>query len=384
MVLGYAVFKLGQQLHPSGFSRYGLTIDVLGKIKWFISEPVQNAFSLYAVPAKHHLGVWVAITIVVGAAFAHLRPRSGSLLFTTAAALFCLIGSYAPNLVSAENWASYRSTGALGASVLVLFVMSFRQPYLYFKEAFGLLFINSRANPYLPVLPALALVALTAFTQSNVLNGLVLPNVAELDNVASVLADAEHQGSLAGNISIKPSSWADSAARPRIYDEFGIQSSFNEPYARAIVEIVLRETNSRAGAVVGYASPAGASQPPENRSTLLIDFPRLASSQKFRGFATTPLNAGPGAIFPLDITDDNWTKGIWSNKGHPGYSFVYRAGYGDPQLRTGDQLRFRRSGVRSVLRVDVSGDFVNVLVDGPPLSPEDGHPEPVARIATPR
>lgn len=375
MLAGLIIFKIGQYLYPSDSARYGLVQDIYGKIKWFFSEPIANALSLYIVPRSATPQYVVIFSLLFSALF--LIKKYGifvsSIIFIYGA--LCLFGSYAPNLVTAENWASYRSIGAIAASMVVMIVLLVREPILCIQKKFNANKMFGSCAKYFWFAPMFFLFTLTIQVQGNVLSGFVLPNVFELNNLASFLKDAGIKKTERVSLIVRPASWEDSSARPMVYDEFGMPSSIKYYYAKPIVEIVVRSMNLAPNAVVSMYEDLTANQAEGASRRLLIDFPRLVTSQRFK---TDPLVSL--TILPLNINDDNWTNGIWTNKNNLGaYSFVYRSSSDDVALHAGDKLIFVKSGARTVLRVDSAGDYTNVLVNGSPLLPEDGHPHAIRR-----
>ena len=380
MVLGLIIFKVGQYLYPSGSSRYGLVQNILGKLGWFFSEPIANALSLYKVPANITLLLLVVLMIFLTALFLIKKSGLKAVYVKFIYVILCVFGSYAPNLATAENWASYRSLGALAASVVVMLVLLVSRSIDYLITRYSTGALIDLSIRYFRFVPAIFLILLTAQVQSNVQNGFVLPNVIELNNLASFLNDVRIQNPDKVEVIIKASSWVDSAARPMAYDEFGLPSSVRDYYAKPIVEIVLRSMNFIPNAIITMSGDATASQKADHANSLVVDFPRLVTSQRFKTDPSVLANSNQNAIYPLNISDDNWTNGVWTNEKNPNYySFVYRSSIANKELKVGDKLNFKKSGVRSVLRVDVTDGFINVLVDGPPLHPEDGHPQSIMR-----
>jgi hypothetical protein len=282
MFLGLLIFKIGQYIYPGGSLRDGLVQNIHEKLSWFFSEPIANALSLYAVPANHTLQFLVILTVLLGAIFFIKKRGSSTALLIFIYAVLCVLGSYAPNLATAENWASYRSIGALAASVVVLLVLMTSELIDYIKIKYFTNAIISKDNKYHWFVPAILVIILTARAQSNVLNSFVLPNVTELNNLASALHDGKSQKSEDIAVLIRPSSWTDSAARPMAYDEFGMPSSIRDYYAKAIVEIVLRSMNLIPNAIIETSGDATLNQPSDHGESLVIDFPRLVTSQRFK------------------------------------------------------------------------------------------------------
>lgn len=380
MVLGLIIFKIGQYIYPSGSSRYGLVQNIPEKLVWFFSEPIENALSLYIVPANINSQFVVVLTVFFGTLFLIKKCGLKTISIIFIYVILCVLGSYAPNLATAENWASYRSIGALGASVVVMLVLLVSGPIDSIQKRYSTKVLIGSSIKYFWFVMAIFLIILTGQAQSNVQNGFVLPNVTELNNLASIFNDVKIQHTEKVRVIIKPSSWADSAARPMAYDEFGIPSSVRDYYAKPIVEIVLRSMNSIPNAIITMSGDTTTNQKPDDANSLLVDFPRLVTSQRFKTDPSASLNLNPNVISPLNISDDNWKNGIWSNEVNPNvYSFVYRANIGDKKLKVGDNLKFKISGFRSVLRIDITGEYINVLVNGPPLSHADGYPSTIIR-----
>lgn len=286
MFFGLLIFKIGQHIYPSGSSRYGLVQNIHEKLSWFISEPIVNALSLFSVPANVISLFAVFLTVLFGTFLLIRRRGLNTVLLIFIYGIFCVLGSYAPNLATAENWASYRSIGALSALVVALLVLMVSEIFTFFKSKYATNSLLGRLNKYHWIVPAVLLIILTTRAQSNVLNGFVLPNVTELNNLASTLNDGKGRGSEKVAVIIKSSSWSDSAAKPMAYDEFGMPSSIRDYYAKAIVEIVLRSTNLIKNSMVISSVEAITGKQVDYDTNLVVDFPRLITSQRFK---TDPL-----------------------------------------------------------------------------------------------
>lgn len=380
MFFGLMAFKIGQYIHPSGSSRYGLVQNIHEKLSWFFSEPIANSLSVYIIPANVILQLTVILIVLLGAFLFIKRRGSNNLLPIFIYGFFCILGSYTPNLATAENWASYRSIGALSASVVVLLIFMAAELFSYIQRICTTNIPLGKINKYNWLLATILLIILTTQAQSNVLNGFVLPNVTELNNLASALNDKKSQGSEKVTVIIKSSNWSDSAARPMAYDEFGMPSSHTDYYAKTIVNIVLRSTSLIPNAIIASSGDVLAYQQSDHNVNLVIDFPHLVTSQRFKTDSSALLHSSSNAISPLNINDANWKNGIWINKNNPNaYSFTYRSNFGEKAFKVGDKLRFYKSGIRTVLRVDFTGNYINVLVNDPLLSSEDGYPHSIVR-----
>lgn len=386
MLVGYLILKLGQYNFPSGSSRYGLVQNIDEKLKWFFSEPLANAFSLFSIRTNVIVIAGVLLVVLAGALSLFKKRDAYTAFLVLIFGFLCLIGSYIPNLATAENWASYRSTGALGASVVVLFVLMCREVFDYVKSKIDVPQDSRLAkfNKYYWLAPSVLLVILSIQAQSNVLNGFVFPNVTEINNLASALQRMKVQNSATVVLNIRPSSWTDSASRPMAYDEFGMPSSVNDNYAKTLVQIVLISMKTAANTVIASTEKPLAGPLADRDVIFTVNFPDLVTSQRFKTDILFFREKDPTAIYPLEINDGNWKNGIWKNGKRPGtYSFVYRPTNGHQNLKPGDKLNFKQSGTRNVLRVDVTDEYINVLVDGDPISTDEGFPYAIKRLIEP-
>lgn len=379
MIGAFAVFKVGQLLYPSDSSRYGLVTDVFGKLTWFISEPLANAFSLYAVPRVSSVG-WLVVSIFI-IAFLLLGRLRG---FKVAAALVVMVVlyfllSYVPNLATAENWGSYRSIGALAVSVFVSLLLVVR---LLMKNIFHGRISSENLMPVFVAplcLVVFFVVYLSSLSQSRVAKGFVLPNVIELNNLASFLKGQNSVVPYGGTILVKTSSWQDSSAAVLLYDEFGMHSSLRDYYSLPMVKLVLRGMGLSVDAkVLLHSDKELVDQRNVNSPITTIEFPQLVTNERFSTNLLDWKSLGMESVYPANVTDKNWAAGLWVSTDSPGfYSFTYKRRFGDAILNVGDILEFERSGFRTITRIDVGNDYSNVLVDGAPLVPGDGFPHPV-------
>jgi len=113
------------QYNLYGYNPFGVTKDIIGKIKWYFQEPVFNALNLWNIfGTSFYAGIVVAI-IVAGLCFAVIRKHQdkeriflGRFLFKACAfgAVFFLCSL--PNLIVENNISFYRCFFALGALVV--------------------------------------------------------------------------------------------------------------------------------------------------------------------------------------------------------------------------------------------------------------------------
>jgi hypothetical protein len=373
MAIGFLVFKLARQGSVDNSARYGLVTDFSGKLTWFFSDPFPHAFSLFDLQGAS-AGIVISIVLVGLLAFWY---RCGLKSFLRISLMGCLavVGSYLPNLATAENWGAYRTTGALALLALVLFVMMVRE----ILGAIGGFMPKVAEHPLAQTLGAVALgllLLITAFrTEESVLKGFVLPNVVELDNLASLLRAQAKGSKNVDFVVVRPSSWMDSQAKFKAYDEFGMHSSISESYALNVVRVAVEGIGLFPRArIVGQAEFERISGG-QVESAVIIDFSKLVSSQAFRSNQSVLHRHKANEIGLEDVNDQNWQAGVWCNQADPSaWSFFYKPFGRGGGLKIGQRLEFFHSGSRQVVRLECGGDYCNVLVDGKPLDVKDGYP----------
>lgn len=121
LAVDFALSKLAPQLlwhSGTAVARTALVKDFDGKLVWFVSEPLRDALNLPFIRPRTIVAAGVACFTAVGLWFywpGSIKARSARLLI--AAAL--VPATYLPNLLVAENWASYRTQVALTSLLLV-------------------------------------------------------------------------------------------------------------------------------------------------------------------------------------------------------------------------------------------------------------------------
>jgi hypothetical protein len=121
LFFGYAAVKIGVHFYGGALSgRTNLVHDLVGKARWFWDEPIINSLGMFDVIPTASSAVAIVVVAVVGILFLHAESGRRALGFLGLAAALVPL-SYLPNLVIAENFASYRSTAAL-AALLTLYL----------------------------------------------------------------------------------------------------------------------------------------------------------------------------------------------------------------------------------------------------------------------
>jgi hypothetical protein len=134
----YAAVRVG--VHFYGGATSGRTVlvhDLVAKVRWFWNEPLVNSFSMFGLLPS--VSVAIAVAALAAGGLLLLHAESGREAFGFLGLAICLVPlSYLPNLAVAEQFASYRSIGAL-ATLLTIYVWLgvwgvVRQPAWLFRQ----------------------------------------------------------------------------------------------------------------------------------------------------------------------------------------------------------------------------------------------------------
>jgi hypothetical protein len=192
--------------------RSHLTLDIIGKLRWFVTDPLMDALNLNRLNASPRVAVVVALLISVGLLLffrGGMHARFSQFLLAG-----CFVGlCYLPNLAIAENFATYRTQVAMAALIFFycgLAITGFAQTC----------FRNISATVYSASLVAFCLLNLLA-AHYHVQNFFVTPQILELN-----LLKAQLHGDFGPELQKKPQflTREDSFAPFTRYDEFGLPS----------------------------------------------------------------------------------------------------------------------------------------------------------------
>lgn len=237
--LAYGIFQATVRLWPLfstvplHLQRAQVTTDPAGKLIWFVAEVLVNAANLlqWRPSALEAVLVYAALGGGLALYFSgSARARLGKL--TAAVALLPLC--YLPNLITAEDWASYRTQVALAALIVIYAAMALlgyaHTAARFWRRA------DSLAAPHagrleLRVLAPLLVVACLAFAfaaATGVYQGFARPQQIEY----ALLRQQLRAAPLAPGrtIYVLGAHYHDTAAGFVRYDEYGMPSSW---YARA-------------------------------------------------------------------------------------------------------------------------------------------------------
>jgi hypothetical protein len=96
--------------------RSHLTLDLLGKARWFVTEPLVNVLNLNRLNSSPRLALVVSLFLSVGLLLFFRGSARGRVLQFLLAICFMML-CYLPNLAIAENYATYRTQAAMAALI---------------------------------------------------------------------------------------------------------------------------------------------------------------------------------------------------------------------------------------------------------------------------
>lgn len=232
MALNYSVLKLVPlALWRTGndYSRTALVHNYAEKLHWFFQKPLISSLNIFSIhPSGKFSWVIIALTLVGFLLFfGSLRqalPRIGI-------AALLIPASYAPNLIVAENFGSYRTQVGLGGLVLVYVIIAV-------VGWVRLLHIHR----WIPALCLIALIGGALIASRNVMLGFAVPQAVEYRLVENGALNIKfHQDD---NIYLKTARWQGQFFPSERYDEFGRSSSSAGYAASAMLWLILKERHS--------------------------------------------------------------------------------------------------------------------------------------------
>jgi hypothetical protein len=264
-ILGLGVFILGTVLYGSIISstRTHLTYDVLGKVLWFFQEPLTNALNFAQISPKPWLALAFA-AFIGGGLFHYFRGKVKERLVRFLIALVILPLSYLPNLMIAENWASYRTQAAL-TSVLVVYTFLALWGYRKLLQRFV-------TDSVLTATLTLSVLTSGFLAWYNTTIYFAAPQLQELQYLRNQLA--QRDVSQVPSIYIIGAAWHNSLAPTVRYDEFGLPASAQPWAPKSMVYLLLREMSPESIHVpIELVLPSNPINPPPD--ALVIDMRKL-------------------------------------------------------------------------------------------------------------
>lgn len=235
----------------SAVARSALVTDYIGKSQWFIREVMFNALNLYNVTPTLSIAMIVAIGIAAGLLIC-VEGSIAAQLSKLALAAILIPLCYLPNLLVAENWASYRTQIALTSLVIL---------YLSFA-------ILSLRKAHIPAVTLMAysvmlmLVLVGGYSAArNVAVDFAIPQYEELALMRNQLSSPKLD--TATSVYLIPATWEDAFAPVVRYDEYGVVSSSVAWSEQPMVYFVLHDINPSHDEIPVIVAPAdGPFNPP--------------------------------------------------------------------------------------------------------------------------
>jgi hypothetical protein len=119
IAFGFAAVKVGVHFYGGVTAgRTTLVHDLVGKVQWFWNEPLRNSLGMFDLAPTASLAIAIAIVAAVGILLLHADKGWRALGFLGLATGLVPL-SYLPSLAVAEEFASYRSIGALSTLLML-------------------------------------------------------------------------------------------------------------------------------------------------------------------------------------------------------------------------------------------------------------------------
>ncbi|MBX7111141.1 MAG: hypothetical protein K1X87_04750 [Dehalococcoidia bacterium] len=260
-----AIAYYGDAVPEGSRVRAELSFDVVGRLRWFVEQPLTESLNLFHLGPLPWLAAMVGLAIVVGMAVSAFRFTSRPWLYLGVAVALVPL-TYLVNLVTREEQHPYRTQAALSALLALYLGIG----------AVGLWTVASRSletrlndgERRLARVVAWAaggglVVASCLFAASNVTNLVATPQMTELRlyraQVRAIPADATR-------VSFVQISWYQGIARRFYNDELGVPSTARPFVLVGSFKLLLREqgrlgADRRGPAVDYYPSDVGALPP---------------------------------------------------------------------------------------------------------------------------
>lgn len=228
LITAFISLQIGQHIFPSDAARFQLSGDAIMKALWFVRFPVFQALTPWSAAPQVIDALLLALALAALAYFWKKKPLNSDLKNCLAVAICAVIIS-SPNLLTSENWASYRSTVALNSLVVMFGVIAIWSVFVRQRE--GRVSVLGRRTQIISV-PLLILLAVSKGVITT--GAIAIPNSLEYRNLVQVTKSQKVDCAV-----IETSSWTDSKVRPQAYDEFGIYSGSVPIVAKSMAALAL-------------------------------------------------------------------------------------------------------------------------------------------------
>ena len=212
--------------------RAHLATDYAAIMQWFFEEVLRRAAGLHLINSPAWASALIAAATVAGLWFylGRLLPRSRFLLLGTA--FITLILAAAPNLATAESWASCRSLSALWAICCIL-------SFLALQGWLSKVVPPSISERVWHAVLVCLLVGSALLASTNLATYFVIPQEIEAAYVEYRLLAQPIDSTT--SVAVVPGHWSISRAPGVYYDEFGVSSGSTTWGSRSIVRVALRK-----------------------------------------------------------------------------------------------------------------------------------------------
>jgi hypothetical protein len=222
--------------------------DLPEKLRWFLLEPLKQSANLFFFGEQGEVALVTAVTSITGVCL--LLRRRGLPVVENLALLGALIVlSYLANTVVAENWAAYRTRGALAASVLLIALVAARE-----------VLWRARASRWVwRIILILLVTGQSLYVRGEIARDIIEPQQQELGIVRArlrILAKESVRG-----VFFQMPDWQENMAPLFRYGEIGSPSSMATWVPQPMVSLLWKEVSGRTFEGEVVLVPRGAPSP---------------------------------------------------------------------------------------------------------------------------
>ncbi len=222
-------------------SRTALVQNYAEKIIWFLREPLVASLNVFSINPSIKVALIVVVLIFSGFFLFFERNLRQTLIRLGIAGLL-VPATYTPNLLVAENWASYRTQVGLAGLILICVIIAI-VGWMRFLQAHRLV----------PALCLIAIVGAALAAERNVITEFAVPQAIEYHLVKNAVLREEFKQT--DKIYFKCARWSIFSPIAR-YDEFGLASSAAAWGPPAMLWLILKEHHSSSADLFALDSPS--------------------------------------------------------------------------------------------------------------------------------
>lgn len=279
--MGLGVLRFGVAASDVTSERANLVTDVGAKTAWYFTALLPRALAPEPLATHARTAAVAGLLLLLGLALLGARNGAGRLL-TPVIGAGALLAASTPNLVTAENWASARSSSGLMSVVVLLGACALAGVIAALVALASRLPNHLPGSAHAPIVVPLAIGALTlswAAVDAAELRGVIQGYMVEPqeEELALVMSAVESAAATGLPVTLVPGSWADTRAPGIFHDEFGTPSTCCPGNLTGMFQLVHREMTGdwfpRDIAVVDNPADGSGVAAPEGR--VVIDFGHL-------------------------------------------------------------------------------------------------------------